>query len=255
MKNCLKALAAAAIFALAADFSRALDLHEKILIFAAASTTDAVDELITEYQKSSKTEFATSYASSGALAKQIAEGGAEANIFISADTRSMEILEKADKIEKDTKFLFGKNSLVIAASKKAAAPVKKPEDLPYALGEGKLAMGDPKHVPAGRYGAEALRYHKVYEALDSKRQLALYADARQALNAVEMAQTDYGIVYKTDAVKSKKVNIAYTFDAKSHEPIDYPACAVKRRNTTETKAFLKFIQSGKGKGIIKKYGF
>lgn len=255
MKNYLKALTLFAVFASALTLSRAAGTQEKILVFAAASTTNVVNELIAEYKKSSKTKFATSYASSGTLAKQIAEGGAEANIFVSADTRSMEILEKAGKVEKGTKFLFGKNSLVIVKSPKAASSINKPEDLAQALGDGKLAMGDPKHVPAGRYGEAALRRHKIYETLDAKKQLALYSDVRQALNAVEMAQADYGIVYKTDAVKSKKAVIAYTFDAKTHEPIDYPACAVAGMNTPETKAFLKFMQSDKGKEIIKKYGF
>ena len=254
MKNCFKAIILTTLFAFSSALLQGADKQEKILIFAAASTTGAVNELIAEYKKSSKTKFATSYASSGALAKQIVTGGAEANIFISADTRFMELLEKAGKAEKGTKFLFGKNSLVIASSQKAA-PISKPEDLLHTLGKGKIAMGDPKHVPAGHYGMQALTYHKIYGVFNSQKKFALYADARQVLNAVEMAQADYGIVYKTDAIKSKKAGIAYTFDAKSHTPIEYPACAVTGKNTEATKAFLKFVQSDKGKEIIKKYGF
>jgi len=255
MKRFLKALMLMMLFVFAMTLLYAADeKQERVLIFAAASTTDAVNELIAEYKKSSKTKFATSYASSGTLAKQIVVGGAEANIFISADTNSMEILEKAGKVEKGTKFLFGRNSLVIVASPKTAVSINKPEDLVNALGDGKLAMGD-KHVPAGRYGESALNYYKIYEILNNSKKLALYADVRQTLNAVEMAQADYGIVYKTDALSSKKAVVAYTFDAKSHAPIEYPACAVAGKNTQDTKDFLKFVQSDKGKGIIKKYGF
>lgn len=254
MKKHLKILTSLAVFIYAITSLQAAG-KEKVLIFAAASAIEAVNELIAEYKKTSKTEFAASYAGSGTLAKQIVDGGAEANIFISADTCSMETLEKADKIEKGTKFLFGKNSLVLVASPKAAAPINKPDDLIQALGAGKLAMGDPNYVPAGRYAADALKYYKIYNILNNNKKLALYSDVRQALNSVEMAQADYGIVYKTDTGRLKKAGIAYTFDAKSHAPIEYPACVIAGKNTPDTKAFIKFMQSRKGKEIIKQYGF
>ena len=230
---------------------------EKLYIFAAASTTDAVNEMIDVYTKSENKDatFATSYASSGALAKQIVEGGAEADIFISADEASMQLLEDNGRAVSGTKFEFGKNSIVIVASENAKGTIEKPEDIPAALGVSKFAMGDPKHVPAGRYGEAALTFYNVYDQLKNGGKLALYPDVRKTLNAVELSQTDFGIVYKTDAVKSEKAKIVFTFNPESHKPIVYPACAVSGKTNPETKSFLKFMQSKKGKEIIAKYGF
>ncbi|MDR3237301.1 MAG: molybdate ABC transporter substrate-binding protein [Spirochaetia bacterium] len=227
----------------------------KLYIFAAASTTDAVNELIEKYKQTEnpKFEFATSYASSGDLAKQIVDGGADANIFISANTEWVKYLEDKGKAEPGTKFLFGKNSIVIVTPKKNEALFNNPKDL--ASMEGKLAMGDPKHVPAGQYGRDALTYYGVFDALTKGKKIAYYSDVRQTLNAVELEQADYGIVYKTDAVKSTKVAIIYEFPAESHKSVEYPACAVSGNSTPEAKNFLDFMQSETGREIITKYGF
>ncbi|HPS59283.1 MAG TPA: molybdate ABC transporter substrate-binding protein [Spirochaetota bacterium] len=228
----------------------------KIYIYAAASTTDVVKEIIESYKHANKSsvEFVTVFGSSGDLAKQI-EAGADANIFISADTKWVKYLEEKKFVEAGTSGIFASNDLVIVASPMAKSKLKSPEKLFEALGDSNLAMGDTKSVPAGKYGKEALEYHKAWEKISGANKIAYYPDVRKTLNAVETSQCDYGIVYKTDAMMSSKVKIVYTFKAKSHSPIDYPACVVNGKNNDEVKAFMKFLKAGKAKQILKKYGF
>lgn len=230
--------------------------QEKVYVYAAASTTDLVKELIDTYQKSSKSKakFLTSFASSGTLARQI-DAGADADIFISANMKWFKFLEDKQVIEKKSVYLLAENSLVIISSPKTTTTLKSPKDLPELLGESHLAMGDPSHVPAGKYGEEALKYHKIWDELFNKKKIAFYATVRVALNAVETSQTDYGIVYRTDARQSEKSRIVYTFSNASHKPILYPVGALRGKDRGEAHAFLQFLKSSKAKEILKKHGF
>ena len=243
-------------FALMILSSSTLYAQEKVYIYAAASTTDVVKELINSYKKGakSKAEFVTSFGSSGYLARQI-EAGADANIFISADTKWAKYLDEKKLVEKDTTTNFASNALVLVASPKADIKKKLPDQLFEAIGEGYLAMGDPKPVPAGKYGQEALSNHKLWDKISSAKKIAFYPDVRKVLNAVETSQADFGIVYKTDAKMSSKVKVVYTFKKESHSPIDYPVCVVTGKNTGEAAAFLKFLKKKEAKKIIEKYGF
>lgn len=233
----------------------AIAAQEKIYIYAAASTTDVLNELIENYKKINKSaaEFVTVFGSSGDLARQV-EAGADANVFISADTKWVKYLDDKKLVEKGTSAVFASNDLVIVASPRAGV-FKSPEKLFEALGDSNLAMGDPKSVPAGKYGMEALQFHKVWDRISDAKKIAYYPDVRKTLNAVETSQCDYGIVYKTDAKMSSKVKIVYTFREKSHSPIDYPACVISGKSNKETAAFMKYLKSNSAKKILKKYGF
>jgi molybdate transport system substrate-binding protein len=230
--------------------------QEKIYIYAAASTKEAVIDLVNAYKKDgrSKAEFVTSFGSSGDLARQI-ENGADANIFISADTKWTKYLDEKKLVEKGTASNFASNTLVLIASPKAKTSLKFPEQLFEAIGEGYLAMGDPKPVPAGKYGQEALTYHKLWDKISGAKKIAFYPDVRKTLNAVETSQADYGIVYKTDAKLSANVKVVYTFTKKSHSPIDYPVCGISGKAGGEAAAFLKFLKKKDAKKILEKYGF
>jgi molybdate transport system substrate-binding protein len=254
-KNILKV--AFCIFALAVTFLSigAIAAQSKIYIYAAASTTDTVRELIENYKKtgSSTAEFVTVFGSSGDLARQI-EAGADANIFISADTKWVRYLDEKKLVEAGTSSIFASNELVIVASSKAKA-LKSPGKLFEALGDSNLAMGDTRSVPAGKYGMEALQYHRVWDRISGANKIAYYPDVRKVLNAVETLQCDFGIVYKTDAKMSSKVKVVYSFKGKSHSPIDYPVCVINGKNNDDVKAFMKFLKSRKAKAVLKKYGF
>jgi molybdate transport system substrate-binding protein len=227
---------------------------EKVYVFAAASMTDAVNELVATYQKKSGTdaEFKTSYASSSTLARQI-DAGAEVNVYISANMKWFKWLEDRNLIEEPSASILAANSLVLIAAPGNKARLESIEVLPQILGEGYLAMGDHTHVPAGMYAKEALDHYQLWDKL-SKR-LALYPSVRVALNAVEKAQADLGIVYKTDALKAPACRIVYTFDAASHTAIQYPVGAIRGKDTGETHAFLQFLKTGEAKKVLEKYGF
>jgi len=234
----------------------AIAAQNKIYIYAAASTTDVVKELIENYKKTNTAaaEFVPVFASAGDLAKQI-EAGADASIFISADTKWVKYLDEKKMVEPGTTFILTSNELVIVASPNAKSKFKSPEKLFEALGDSNLAMGDTKSVPAGKYGMESLKFHNVWDRISGANKIAYYPDVRKVLNAVETSQCDFGIVYKTDAMMSSKVKIVYTFKEKSHSPIDYPACVINSKNNDEVKAFMKFLKSSRAKAVLKKYGF
>ncbi|HOP61953.1 MAG TPA: molybdate ABC transporter substrate-binding protein [Spirochaetota bacterium] len=229
---------------------------EKIYIYAAASTTDATTELVESYKKTgkAKADIKISFASSGSLAKQI-EAGAEADVYISANMKWFKHLEEKNLVEEKSDFILAKNSLVIIASQKAKAGLNSPEQLAEISGDGHIAMGEPSHVPAGKYGQEALEHFKVWDKLSSKKKLAFYPDVRKTLNSVETSQADYGIVYKTDALTSQKINVVYTFPEGSHKPIAYPVCALKGKNKGDAQSFLEYLKTAEAKDILKKYGF
>ncbi|NLV69090.1 MAG: molybdate ABC transporter substrate-binding protein, partial [Spirochaetes bacterium] len=164
-------------------------------------------------------------------------------------------LDDKKLVEKGTAGIFASNELVIVASPNAKNRFKSPEKLLEALGDSNLAMGDTKAVPAGKYGMEALKYHKVWDKISGANKIAYYPDVRKVLNAVETSQCDYGIVYRTDAMMSSKVKVVYTFKGKSHSPIDYPVCVINGKNNDGVKAFMKFLKSSRAKAVLKKYGF
>ncbi len=229
---------------------------EKVYIYAATSAREVLKELVDSYNKTNKTgaEFVTVFGSSGDMVRQI-EAGADADILISADTKWSKYLDEKKLVEKNTVSNFASNDLVLIASPKAKTGFKFPDKLFEATGDGYLAMGDPKPVPAGKYGQQALEYHKLWEKFSGAKKIAFYPDVRKTLNAVETSQADFGIVYKTDALLSKTVKTVYTFTKASHSPIDYPVCAIAGKNKKETGAFLKFLSGKESKKIREKYGF
>lgn len=253
MKNFARGLLASLLLTLCSGM---LYAQEKVYIYAAASTKEVLKDLVDTYNKTNKTgaEFVTVFGSSGDLARQI-EAGADADIFISADTKWSKYLDEKKLVQKNTETNFASNDLVLIASPKAKTGFKFPDKLFEAIGDGYLAMGDPKPVPAGKYGQEALEHHKLWEKISGAKKIAFYPDVRKTLNAVETSQADFGIVYKTDALLSKSVKVVYTFKKDSHSPIDYPVCAIAGKNKKETGAFLKFLSKKESKKIREKYGF
>ncbi len=227
---------------------------EKIYVFAAASTTNVVKELISSYQQTNETNatYRTSFASSSTLARQIA-AGADANIFISANVKWYKWLAEKGVVANGTDSIMAANALVLIAAPGNDTHIEDIHRLPQELGDGYLAMGDHKHVPAGMYAKEALDFYGLWDSVKSKS--AQYSTVRIALNAVDTQQADFGIVYKTDALQAKTSRIAFTFPAESHTPIQYPVCAIKDKTSKETDQFLSFLKSEQAKNILEKYGF
>jgi molybdate transport system substrate-binding protein len=255
----LARLAAVAAVVVAVAAGQAVSpARAETLVFAAASTTNAVEDVIAAYEAESGRKVTPSFASSSTLAKQIAEG-APAQVFISANPKWMSFLEdKGLVIEGSRSDLLG-NGLVLIAPKSEAAPVAVDATLPLTdlLGpDGRLSVGDPDHVPAGIYAKQALTALGLWEAVEPR--LARASDVRAALALVERGEAPYGIVYATDAAISDGVAVVGTFPEDSHPPITYPAALIAgpaAGTGDEAAAFLAFLKSDTAAAIFKRYGF
>ena len=224
-------------------------------VFAAASTTNAVTDIMRLFEDRGNVRLRSSFASSSTLAKQI-EQGAPADVYISANTKWMDYLETKNMIEPDTRFDLLGNSIVLIAPRDSAInhiDIHPGLNLVMLLGDGRLSMGDPDHVPAGIYGKKAFKKLGMWS--DIEKMVARSKDVRAALALVERAETPLGQVYATDAAISDKVRVVGIFPQESHPPIIYPvAIVVGRKNETALK-FIKFLKGSEAKEIFEKYGF
>ncbi|MFO1421485.1 MAG: molybdate ABC transporter substrate-binding protein [Candidatus Competibacteraceae bacterium] len=224
---------------------------DQITVFAAASTTNVIQDLAALYEKEKGIKVATSFAAASALAKQI-EQGAPADVFISADLRWMDYLDDKDKIVKASRRnLFG-NRLVLIAPKGKTFPVKleKDFDLPGAF-QGRWCSCGPD-VPIGRYSQQALTALGWWAALEPR--LAAAPDVRSALAFVERGECAVGIVYETDAKMSGKVEVLGVFPADTHSPVLYPVALVQGAKPA-AQGFLDFLLTPAAAKVFRQYGF
>jgi molybdate transport system substrate-binding protein len=228
---------------------------EKLTVFAAASTTNAITDIAELFKKSHPAEMRLSFASSSTLAKQI-EKGAPADIFLSANPKWMDYLSDKGAILPSSRFdLLGNRIVLIAPADSPLSSLTVDSNLNLAnlLGDGRLAMGDPDHVPAGMYGKKA--FEKLGLWHDLKDKVARAKDVRAALVLVERGETPLGQVYATDAAISDKVKIVGMFPQDSHPPIIYPVAVVADSKSDADGKFIEFLQSPEAKAVFEKYGF
>lgn len=238
-----------AVFALVAVGLPRSFAQEKVTVFAAASLKDVLEAATAEYRAADPAapEIVLSFAASSALARQI-EAGAKANIFISADTEWMDWVAERKLIAPDSRRDLARNSLVIAKS--AAAPS---ESAAAALeGLERIAMGDPAHVPAGKYAREALESLGLWEQVSAK--AALGENVRVALGLAARGEVGAAIVYKTDVLAAKNLKVAFEFPASSHAPIVYPAALTAVSGQAAT-GFLDFLSGEQGRALFAEFGF
>lgn len=223
-------------------------------IFAAASATDAVNDVIAAYKAASGKEVTPSYGSSSTLAQQI-EQGAPATVFLSASPKWAKYLDEKGLLEPNSQVNLLGNTLVMIAptASKLSVSISKDMNLAGLLGSERLSVGDPDHVPVGQYAKAALTSLGQWATVEPK--LARASDVRGALALVERGETPLGIVYSTDAAISKDVKVIATFPQDSYDKITYPAALVKGADA-ESKAFFSFLTSSPiAKEIFAKYGF
>jgi len=224
------------------------------VVFAAASTKDAITDIANAYAAAGKGKVVTSFGSSGDLAKQI-ENGAPASIFISADTKWADYLDKKNLLVLGTRSDLLGNHLVLVAPLDSTMNIdlKPGAPLAAALGDGKLALADPESVPAGRYGKASLIKLGIWDSVKSH--VVGAKDVRATLALVELGEAPAGIVYATDAALSKKVKVIGVFPDDSHPPIVYPVALVTGHDTPEAKAFFTYMKAPDAAAVFKKYGF
>ena len=240
------------LFWLAAGLALPAGATESISVYAAASTTNAVRDLATLYEKESGVKVVTSFAAASALAKQI-EQGAPADVFLSADVKWMDYLEgKGQIVQASRRDLLG-NRLVLVAPKGKAFPVKLENgfDLPGAF-QGRWCSGDPAGTGAGLYGKQALTALGWWAALEPR--LAAAPDVRSALAFVERGECAAGIVFETDAKVSSLVKVLGVFPVNTHAPILYPVALVRGAKPA-AHGFLDFLRTPTAARVFRQYGF
>ncbi|HGM5493246.1 TPA: molybdate ABC transporter substrate-binding protein [Serratia fonticola] len=241
--------------ALASGLVAQVAAAEKITVFAAASLTNALQDIATEYQKGKDVDVVSSFASSSTLARQI-EQGAPADMFISADQQWMDYAIDKQQMVKDTRYTLLGNELVLIAAKSAKQDkitINKQTDWAKLLNGGRLSVGDPDHVPAGIYAKEALQNLGAWTTLEP--QLARANNVRSAMAMVEREEAPLGIVYGSDAVASDKVKVIAIFPEDSHKPVEYPMAIVKDHQTPAVTAFYDYLKGPQAAAIFERYGF
>jgi molybdate transport system substrate-binding protein len=224
------------------------------VVFAAASMKTALDAVSAAWKAQTGKRVSIAYASSAVLAKQI-EQGAPADIFISADLKWMDYLEKAELVRAGTrKNLFG-NKLVLIESGDADAKLEiaRGFDLAGAAGDGKIAVCAVDSCPAGIYAKEALESLGVFAGVEPK--LAQADDVRNALTLVSRGEAKFGIVYATEARADPKVKLVGTFPASSHSPIVYPVALVAASANPDAALFVAYLTSQTATKIFTGQGF
>jgi molybdate transport system substrate-binding protein len=222
-------------------------------VSAAASLKEALEEIKPLYQQN-KTNVNINYnfGASGALQQQI-EQGAPADIFISAAKRQIDALEQKKLLVPGTRGIIAKNRLVLVVPKNATGVTSF-----FSLRDPKIkriAIGEPRSVPAGQYAKQVLEKLKLLPQIEPK--LVYGNSVRQVLASVESGNADAGLVYATDAKISNKVKTVVTADEKYHSEIIYPVAVVKSsKNVDAAKEFVKYLTSStQAKDVLRKYGF
>nr|WP_253294185.1 molybdate ABC transporter substrate-binding protein [Lysinibacillus capsici] len=223
----------------------------ELTISAAASLQDALEELKTTYEKQHDTiNILYNFGGSGALQQQILQG-APADLFFSAAKDKFDVLVEKEMIDQKLGTDLLANDLVLIVPKNNEKEIQSFEDLQQA---GKIALGTPETVPAGQYGVDTLKNMQLWDSLESK--VVYTKDVRQVLTYTETENVDAGMVYKTDALVSDKVNVVATADDAMHAPIIYPVGVLKAsKHAQEAEDFYHFLQSDEAMDVFEKYGF
>ena len=225
-----------------------------VVVFAAASLKNALDEAGAAWTRDTGKRVVMSYGASNALARQI-ESGAPADLFFSADLDWMDYAAAKGLIKTESRISLLGNALVLIAPKGSAAQIElKPGlDLGSILGSNRLAMGHVNAVPAGKYGKAALEHLGAWAGVQDR--IAQTENVRAALLLVSRGEAPLGIVYRTDAASDPNVAIVATFPEGSHPPIVYPVALTKDSANPEAIAFLGFLRSDKARMFFEKQGF
>ena len=248
----LAAIAAAIALAAVPHASRAQD--RSIIVFAAASMKNALDDVDAAFTKKTGIKVVASYDASSALMKQI-EGGAPADVFVSADLKWMDYGAQKKLIKDDSRINLLGNTLVLIAPRDSqidTVTVGPGFDLAKLAGDGRIATGDVQAVPVGIYAKAALEKLGVWSSVEPK--MAMTGNVRAALILVARGEAPLGIVYSTDAKVEPGVKIVGVFPEDSHEPIIYPVAATIGAKP-DAAPYLEFLRSAAAKTTFESYGF
>ena len=237
-----------------AKSNEATDTKDKkdLTVFAAASMTEALEELKTEFEKENPNLNLTfNFDSSGTLKTQIDEG-ADCDVFVSAAQKQMNELEKEDKIDKETRFDLLENEVTLAVAEGNEKGIKDFKDLEKDEVE-KIALGN-SDVPVGQYSEEILKKLGVWDKIQDK--VTFGSNVKEVTSWVSEKVADCGIIYKTDAKTAGLETVAVADDSMLENKVVYPAALLKNsKNPKEGKKYLEFLQGEKASEVLDKYGF
>ena len=225
----------------------------EIIVSAAASLTDALQELQAAFEDGHPAvTIKFNFGSSGALQQQI-EQGAPADVFIPAAGGPMDALVRKNLVEQSAVQTLATNKVVLIRGKTAGDGVGTWDDLKSDKVK-RIALGNPDHVPAGQYARAVLEKLNLWSAVQQR--LVLGEDVRSVLHYVESGEVQAGIVYSTDAAASQKVVVVAEAPPGSHAPVIYPMAVLKDSgHPAQARAFADYLASEKAKQILSKYGF
>lgn len=249
MKNSSRKIAHAAFLLVLLSLShlRADDVE----VFAAASLTEALKEIASTYEQASGDKIIFNFAASNMLAMQI-KAGAPADLFFSADEAKMDDLEKQGLLVKGTRRDLLSNTLVIVVPGDATTLTSATQlaDARFR----RIALGEPRSVPAGIYAKAYLQKLGIWDQVSAR--IIPSENVRAALAAVETGNADAGIVYKTDALHSPKVKVAYEVSLAEGPAIAYPIAQITlSKHAAAAKKFLKYLSEPDSVRTFGKYGF
>jgi len=232
-----------------------------VIVFAAAGATDVVTQLCREYEAGWDVETRLNFASSSTLARQL-EAGAQADIYISASKQWMDYVCEKQLSMSETRSDWADNRLVLVVPKQTTAiggasaspgdPGQASLSVRLSAIQGRIAIGDPEHVPAGIYARQALESADLYVTL--KDQFVACPSVRAALRLVEAGQVEAGIVYQSDAVVSRHVDVVATFPQSWHEPIAFQL-ALLRGHQPSAEPLAEFLTSARATDVLPQFGF
>lgn len=224
--------------------------RQKVLLFAAASTGDALDEITSQFQREHGIDVQTSYAGTSTLARQVVNG-AGAEVFVSANRLWADYLEKNGMVAR-RRDLLG-NRLVVVVPAGTPLVVEKPQDLANEKIK-YIALAEPRSVPAGMYAKQALVKLGLWERLQPK--IVAAADVRRALAYVERGEAEAGIVYATDASASESVKVVLEIPPELTGPIRYPVMLLKQgADKAAAESFYEYLGSPAAAEVFRKHGF
>jgi molybdate transport system substrate-binding protein len=226
---------------------------QPVVIYAASSLTDALNDIAQTFERQTHVHLNISYASSSTLARQITQG-ATADLFISADQQWMDDVEHHDMIDATSRAILLRNDLVMVAAKSAGFTPQNIDahNLAQLDVQHRIATGEVTSVPAGMYAKQALSYFGQWQHYQPK--LVETENVRAALTLVLRGEVDLAIVYATDAAQFPYLDIIGTFPAASHDDIAYPI-ALTRQHQHDAEAVYHFLRSAEAQQIFARYGF
>ena len=226
---------------------------DDVVVFAAASLTNALNDIGAQFTAKTGHRLVASYAASSTLAKQI-EQGAPAQLFASADLKWADYLAERKLIDPAVNLLG--NALVLVApqdSRIDRLEITATTDFVALAGAGRIATGDPDSVPVGIYFRQAMERAGQWDAVAPK--LARADSVRAALALVERGEVAFGVLYATDAAISPKVKVVGVFPSSMHDPVIYPFALVRGNETPAARAFFATLGGDEAKAVFRHYGF